>query len=188
MRLASRNWKVVTAEHNMEGVLSEEDRILLETFLKSRVGQLFRSIPSEAIPHFGKMNPQQMVEHLVESIGHSYGYNAPTLQTPEEKLPGFLQFLRSEKQFKPNTPNALMPVEPAPIVWLNFDAALDQLDLSLYRFFDRFAGRETETEVHAFFGPLHYHDWLRMHTKHLTHHLRQFGIEEGPNGFQHTSG
>jgi hypothetical protein len=188
LRFASRSWKVDTAEHNMEGVLPEEERILLETFLKSRVGQLFRSIKSEAMPHFGKMKPQQMMEHLVESIGHSYGHNPPTLQTPVEKLPGFLQFLRSEKQFKPNTPNALLPAEPAPVYLLNLEEALDQLDLSLYRFFDRFSGRETETEVHAFFGPLHYHDWLRMHTKHLTHHLRQFGIEEGPNGFQHTSG
>ena len=172
----------------MEGALDDKERAALETFLKRRAGELFRSISADATPLFGKMKPQQMVEHLVESIGHSFGHHAPTLHTPEDKLPGFIQFLRSEKQFKPNTPNALLPADPAPAYLLSYEDALDQLDLSLYRFFDRFSGRESETEMHAFFGPVHYHDWLRMHTKHLTHHLRQFGIEEAPYGFQHTNG
>ena len=52
---------------------------------------------------WGKMNGQQMVEHVAAFFYVSSGKIKFDLVTPEEHLPKFKEFLLSDKQFRENT-------------------------------------------------------------------------------------
>jgi oxepin-CoA hydrolase/3-oxo-5,6-dehydrosuberyl-CoA semialdehyde dehydrogenase len=150
------------------------DTVSLATFLKKEFLPLLHSIPEEAAPVFGKMNPRQMTEHLLESLNQSNGTLRVAVITPEEKLPGLKTFLLSDKSFRPETAHPLLPKLPSPPQLPSYDAAKEGVEIALYGFFERFSSREHETENHQVFGPLNYEEWVIMHYKHLTHHLRQF--------------
>jgi oxepin-CoA hydrolase/3-oxo-5,6-dehydrosuberyl-CoA semialdehyde dehydrogenase len=52
---------------------------------------------------WGKMNPQQMIEHLVEFVGLSYEKTTFPLCVPEDMVEKYQAFLFSEKMFRENT-------------------------------------------------------------------------------------
>lgn len=147
-----------------------------ENFIKKEFLDKLRNISTETPAQWGKMNALQMIEHLIEYTNHANGIMKVKVLTPEEKLPAFKNFLRSDKEFRPNTPNSEMPEIPNPPKYSNIEDAINDLEISMYKFFERFSGRENETENHLFFGALNYEEWLIMMYKHYTHHLKQFGL------------
>ncbi|MFN5209503.1 MAG: DUF1569 domain-containing protein [Bacteroidota bacterium] len=148
-----------------------------ELFLKKQCVPALRSIAPSATPLFGKMNAQQMAEHLFHSIEQSNGRNKASLVSDPEKLPALQVFLRSDKLFRPNTSHPLLSEAPAPTEMASMEDACDAVETALYVFFDRFSGRTHEHETHPVFGQLVYEDWVTMHFKHFLHHLSQFGVE-----------
>jgi hypothetical protein len=146
-------------------------------FLKERFVPLLRSIPAHTPPQWGKMNLQQMVEHFGDAVKMSNGrLPAPRIFTEEANLPKMQAFLMSDKPFKENTPNPLMPEAPAPVRYSSFDAALSELKEQLEHFFATFAATPKLTTLNPFFGVLDYDMNVQLLYKHALHHLRQFGI------------
>jgi len=41
-------------------------------------------------------------------------------------------------------------------------------------YFKNAPGKKT---THPVFGPLDFNEWVLLHYKHVTHHLRQFGVD-----------
>jgi hypothetical protein len=124
------------------------------------------------------MNAQQMVEHLALFFDVSSGKVIYPLITDLENLPNYKAFLYSEKAFRENTraPETLLPDEPIPVHTENLNAAISILKQSVEDFFLYFKADTTKTTTHPVFGALNYEEWMMLHTKHIQHHLRQFGM------------
>jgi hypothetical protein len=147
-------------------------------FLQRQFIPLLRSIPHHTPPNWGKMNLQQMIEHFGDAVRMSSGrLPAPRLFTPEADLPRMQAFLASDKPFRENIPNPLMPESPAPPRFQNIDEAIDKLEVQLEHFFAVFAANPQLTTLNPFFGNLDYEGNVHLLYKHAVHHLRQFGVE-----------
>jgi hypothetical protein len=149
-----------------------QDKIFfLGTTFPERLGQ----IAPETAALFGKMTPQQMVEHMAEYIRLGYGQPVISAQFyTDESLERMQAFLKSEKGFKPNTPNPLMADNPAQTIFADYTTAVADLEKAIDSFFQTFTTTPDLIVHNPFFGPLNYEMTLQLLCKHAQHHLNQF--------------
>ncbi len=145
-------------------------------FLKRDLVQLIQKIPANTQPVWGKMNLQQMIEHLAEYVAMAYGNPEMQLITEEEKVPKIQEWLKTEKPFKENTPNSLLPDTPPPVEFATREEAIEDLQLELNNFFQEFDTTKKKYVMNPFMGELDYGMSIQLLYKHATHHLRQFGV------------
>lgn len=148
------------------------------SFLKNDYTKFLAGIAPGTAPRWGKMNVQQMIEHMSEYIGHAYGKVIFEVLTPEEHLPKMRSFLLSEKPFRENTPNVLLPDTPPPVRHAAISAAIAELQEEVVLLTEQFAQEPGKIVVNPFFGALDYDLTVRLLHKHAWHHLRQFGVAE----------
>jgi len=148
------------------------------SFIKNDFFKLLSTVKEDTKAGWGKMNAQQMLEHVSAFYKVSAGKIKFDLVTPEEHLPKFKEFLLSDKQFRENTkaPVNVIGEEPLPLRYRSYDEALTKLHESVKEFEDHFKDDPGKTTTHPVFGPLNFEEWILLHYKHVTHHLRQFGI------------
>lgn len=139
---------------------------------------LLQKLNAESIPVWGKMNAQQMLEHLADFFNVSTEKIIYDLVTPAEQLPRYRDFLYSDKQFRENTkaPQNVLGEEPLSVRQTNFDASKAYLQTAVEEFFNFFREHEFKKTVHPVFGPLSFEEWVLLHYKHVRHHLRQFAL------------
>ena len=147
-------------------------------FIQHGVMKKLNSLSSTAIGKWGKMNGQQMVEHLSLIFSASSGKIKATLATPEEYLPKAKEFLWSDKEFRENTkaPSDLVPEEPVPLKHATMPLALQELQDELDYFFKYFDENPGIKTMHPAFGELNFEEWIQGHYKHVVHHLKQFEL------------
>lgn len=148
-------------------------------FLKDQYIAIIRNhMNSNATPKWGKMNFQQMVEHVTAFFKVSTKKLQFDLVSPAEHLPKLKEFLMSDKQFRENTkaPTNIIGEEPLPVYFVSVEQAVDQLEHEVKQFFAYYSANEGATAVHPVFGELNFEEWVRLHYKHIAHHLRQFGL------------
>lgn len=148
------------------------------TFLRNDFVKLLATIDPATKPLWGKMNPQQMIEHMSYAMRQASGKDPYTIVTAEEHLPKMQAFLMSEKPFRENTPNQLLPDEPASAKHESMQDALNDLQAEIDHFFHIFGTDPQKTITSPFFGELNYDMQVQLLHKHAWHHLRQFGITE----------
>lgn len=149
-----------------------------EQFLKKSFVPLLQQIPSHTKPAWGKMSLQQMIEHFTDAVRTASGkLITKKVFTKEEDLPKMQAFLKSDKSFRENTPNPLMPEVPAPVRHASITAATTELQAELDYFFDVFLANRQMYTTNPFFGNLDYELNVQLLYKHAVHHLRQFGVE-----------
>lgn len=152
-------------------------------FLRSRFVSLLQQIPTDTKPAWGKMTVQQMIEHFADSVRIASGKTAyADILTPAEQLDKMRAFLESEKPFRENTPNALMPEVPAPVRNPSKDEAIKELKQELGFFFSVFEKNNLQVTRNPFFGDLNYEQNVQLLYKHALHHLKQFGSSLSPEG------
>jgi oxepin-CoA hydrolase/3-oxo-5,6-dehydrosuberyl-CoA semialdehyde dehydrogenase len=146
-------------------------------FIRSEFVQLIRNTPA-AEAKWGKMNLQQMVEHVTDFFNVSNGKIQLPFLSPEEHLPKLKAFLYSDKDFRENTkaPAQILGEEPAPVRNENSELALLKLEKSISNFYSYFETNAGAITTHPVFGPLNFEEWILLHYKHVTHHARQFGL------------
>jgi uncharacterized damage-inducible protein DinB len=145
-------------------------------FLRNKYTGILTGLEPDTPPRWGKMNVQQMVEHMADYVRVASGKTLLDVVSPE-KVARSRNFLESEKQFPENTPNALMAEEPKPVKLDNLEQAIDELVIELDHFFAVHELEENRTTVNPFFGDLVYEQQVQLLYKHATHHLRQFGLD-----------
>ena len=147
-------------------------------FIRHGLMKRLNKLPSTAVAKWGKMNSQQMVEHLSLIFSASSNKIKATLAIPEEYLPKAKEFLWSDKEFRENTkaPSALVPEEPVPLNHATMPLALLELQGELDYFFKYFEENPGIKTMHPAFGELNFEEWIQGHYKHVVHHLRQFGL------------
>lgn len=153
-------------------MVNEEKR----EFLQNRFIPLVRTIARDSSPRWGKMNPQQMVEHVAGFFRVSVNKLKFPLVTPVEQLPRFHDFLMSEKEFRENTKAPVLPDEPLPARFENMEEAVIDLQKQVVEFFEYFSDDPQLRTLHPVFGELNFEEWVQLHHKHVKHHLKQFGI------------
>lgn len=146
-------------------------------FLQSDYLAQLATIAPGTVPKWGKMNPQQMIEHMSDSVRIANGRTPAQLVTEEAMVPRMQAFLESEKPFKENTPNALMADTPPPVRHANHTDAIAELRDELAHFENAFKANPNMKVMNSFFGELNYEQQVQLLHKHGTHHLRQFGVE-----------
>ncbi|MDB5197507.1 MAG: hypothetical protein JWP88_1878 [Flaviaesturariibacter sp.] len=148
-------------------------------FLKTQFVPLLKQIPSDTLPHWGKMTLQQMTEHFSESVRIASGKLQQELVTLPENIEKMQAFLMSGKPFRENTPNPNMPEIPAPVRHKIIREAFAELEQELAAFFAVFEADFHKTTCNPFFGDLNFEQNVQLLYKHAVHHLRQFGIMIG---------
>ena len=154
-------------------MVQEKLRFITDTAFKNLEG-----LTAESKAKWGVMNPQEMTEHLADFFDVSTEKVKTKLYTPEEHLPRYMEFLMSEKEFKENTkaPTDLLGEKPMPIRFPSLDAAKENLKRSVNDFVSYFSEDEMIKTLHPAFGMLNYEEWIRLHYKHVLHHLKQFDL------------
>ncbi len=146
-------------------------------FLKQEYIPLLQRLSADTPAQWGKMNVQQMIEHMADYVAMAYGNPPQELVTAEDRLEKMQDFLKSERDFKPNTPNSLLPDDPVPARLSSVREAILWLHEELTNFFNSFDSEKKKYVMNPFFGELDYGMSIQLLYKHAWHHLRQFGIE-----------
>jgi oxepin-CoA hydrolase/3-oxo-5,6-dehydrosuberyl-CoA semialdehyde dehydrogenase len=155
--------------------LSSEDKT---RFLSEGIRPLLDLLSPDAVPLWGVMDAQQMVEHLYDFMLVSTGERTFPLSVPEEHLPQYKAFLWSEKPFRENTkaPANVLGETALPHRNPNLNEARAEFYESVTQFFHGFQQNPGLQTLHPAFGWLNEADWVQLHYKHITHHLRQFAL------------
>lgn len=135
--------------------------------------RLFLNLDAQAKPLWGKMTPQQMIEHLITQVQYTNGVRIPTWDGPHENT-------AARKQNGIYTDNELprnifLEELPDRLTYPDLETAINQLMKELDTF-DRYFNTNDVKVIHGGFGPLDYYEWIIWHGKHFTHHLKQFGL------------
>ena len=146
-------------------------------FLRYRLVPLLRQIPSDTHPAWGKMTLQQMVEHFSDYTRIASGKTPfADIITPPENLQKARDFVMSDKPFRENTPNPLMPEIPAPVRNHSLEEAITELETEITYFFSVFEKNNLQVTRNPFFGDLNLEQNVQLLHKHALHHLKQFGV------------
>ena len=145
-------------------------------FIKEGFVLKIKTLTPDSMALWGKMNAQQMVEHVTGFFKVSTNEIHFPLVTPEEHLPRYREFLFSDKQFRENTIAPVLPEDPLPLTEPDLTTAINKLSGTIQQFFDFFDADTSVKTVHSVFGPLNFEEWVLLHHKHITHHARQFGL------------
>jgi hypothetical protein len=149
-----------------------------QIFLREDMFAFLQPLSNQSTSSWGKMNAQQMLEHLTDFFNVSIEKLIFPLVTPEEYLPKYKEFLYSEKPFKENTkaPASVLGEEPLPIKTTSIEEAKNQLHKTVMAFFNYFEVTSAKQTMHPAFGMLSFDEWVMLHYKHVLHHLRQFNL------------
>ncbi len=148
------------------------------SFLKEGMCALMENFSALHNNKWGKMNPQQMLEHLRDFFMVSTNELHFDLAVPEEHLPKYREFLLSDKEFRENTkaPPSVLGEEPLPPRFSSLEEAKLALHKAVNYFFEYFENNSAIATLHPAFGKLNFDDWVLLHYKHVRHHFRQFGL------------
>jgi hypothetical protein len=147
-------------------------------FITREFPERVSGLAADAVGKWGKMNGQQMVEHVTGFFMVSSGKYRFPLVTPAEHLPKLKEFLLSDKEFRENTkaPVNVVPEEPRTIEYASMQEALAALQSEINDFVKYFTNDPGARTTHPVFGELNLDEWVLLHHKHVTHHLKQFGL------------
>ena len=131
------------------------------------------SLSKDSQPIWGKMTVEQMLSHCQAPIDVAFG----DLQLRSNffmRLIGkmFKNKILNSNEFKKNS--------PTPPDFIRKDAYdFESTKAELISKFSRFADlghSSIKSNKHPFFGEMSYEEWDKLHSMHLDHHLKQFGV------------
>lgn len=125
---------------------------------------------------WGKMNFQEMVEHLWYSVAMATGKLEFPMFSPADKLEQMKAFAVSDKPFHQNTPNPLIGDNPMPLRNDDLNTSIRELEAEILHFKQLFEANPELTAQNPFFGDMNFQEWVALFYKHFNHHLKQFGL------------
>jgi Protein of unknown function (DUF1569) len=147
-------------------------------FIQHQFIMLLKDLSADTVGKWGKMNAQQMVEHVTAFFKVSSGKLHFPLVSATEHLPKLKAFLLSDKEFRENTkaPSSVIGEEPLPVKTNTMAEAITALQDSIEEFINYFQDDSYITTLHPVFGELNFSEWILLHYKHVIHHAKQFGL------------
>jgi len=137
---------------------------------------LLSKLDTNAKPLWGNMSAQRMVEHLADALKVSNGKLKVEMVISEDKLDRMVAFLMSDKPMAKNI-EVSFAGKDVPLRHDEIELAIDEVVEEWIDFEELFASQDGLKISHPYYGPLDFQQWMRLHAKHFTHHLEQFGIK-----------
>lgn len=159
--------------------LQDESRCMnfeKENFLRTKLISHLQQLPPGVSPFWGKMNVQQMIEHMIDVMMVASGKIKLPIVTPPDRLPKLQEFMMTEKPFKENTKSPVLGDEPVSPKKHTKEAAIGKLQEEIIYFFEAFEKNPGMKTTNPVFGELDFEMNIQLLYKHALHHLRQFGI------------
>lgn len=147
-----------------------------EKFFKEEYIPLLKKLKGDERGQWGVLSAQGMVEHMSESIAIASMRIVQALHTPSHLVEKMKGFALSDKEFRPNTKNALMSDDAAPLRHNNMHEAVAELEMEIKEFLEFYKHKPEQKVTNPFFGDLNYEEWLHLLHKHAVHHLKQFDL------------
>ena len=127
-------------------------------------------------PKWGIMTPQHMVEHLIVITKISNGGLNIPCRIPKDQIAGYRAFLLEADQemqqgIKAGGMDGLLDLRYA-----NLDEAIKKLAAEIDQFHAFFEANPDAKIVNPVLDEIGYADWKIFHSKHFTHHFKQFGL------------
>ena len=129
-------------------------------------------------PLWGKMNAQNMIEHLVEAVEYTNGKRVAVLRFPKNKANKQREDLVNSDFVIPPGAQGYLPDATKTKRFKDLETAIHELNNELDAF-EYFFKTEGITATHFEFGPMNHKEWIIWHGKHFTHHFKQFGLLGG---------
>ena len=146
-------------------------------FLRHEMIPLLQTLEPSQKGKWGKMDAQQMVEHLRDVFKVANGrIILQLINTDPEQLAAARDFLLSDAPFKENTRVPMMPPEPRPHKYATLQEAIEKTAVEMEHVFTVYTENPSLLLMHPVFGELDYALQMRYLDKHVRHHLRQFGL------------
>jgi oxepin-CoA hydrolase/3-oxo-5,6-dehydrosuberyl-CoA semialdehyde dehydrogenase len=142
----------------------------LENVLK-----ILNNLSAETKPNWGKMNAQQMIEHLTIGIKMSTGKVSYPFEVDEEIMSKMKAFLYTDKPMKKDIAVAFAKENPE-LINEELELAIDEFVIEWIDFEEYYELNPNTTNSHPYYGNLTYEEWCLLHKKHFTHHFDQFGL------------
>ncbi|MEO9572145.1 MAG: hydroxymethylglutaryl-CoA reductase, degradative [Polaribacter sp.] len=141
---------------------------------KNLVRSKLSMLKANAKPLFGKMNGQQMIEHLSFLLQISNGKVDADYYVSDEKSARRKPFLNTDGELQVGFKASMLSEEPNDLKFNSVGEAIKDLFNQIDNFNLHF--KTAKAENHPFFGELDYEYWQKFHVKHFTHHFKQFGL------------
>lgn len=106
--------------------------------MRDEFPQLLTNLNPNTPPLFGKMNVHQMIEHMTDSIAIASGRIIEPNHQTEEVTAKMKGFMMSDKPFRDNTPNPLLPDTPVAPRHAFIEDSIKELKLEIAAFIDNF--------------------------------------------------
>ena len=139
--------------------------------LRNRLIERLRGLTPETKPQWGKLDAPRLLCHLSDALEMSLG----TISVPSANRKAFHRFPMKHLVLYvfPFPKSVPTPVELQSTVPNNFDEDREHV----VKLIDRLAAApDGNGPEHPFFGPLTYKEWNVLQSKHISHHLKQFGL------------
>lgn len=136
---------------------------------------LLENLNAKTKPSWGTMSAQRMIEHLTDTLNIAIGTNPQKIEIEEDKLPRMLTFLESDKEMAQNIVVPFAKVDEK-LRNAEIELAIDEYIETFIEFQEAYEENPDLKNAHPYYGPLNYDQWKRLHSKHLTHHFKQFGL------------
>ena len=135
----------------------------------SRINKL----SAESKAEWGKMTVDQMLSHCQAPIDFAFGKTQIKANFIMRLLGKMIKtkMLKSDV-FKKNSPTAPDFIRTGTY---DFDETKNGL-IERINVFSELGQKAIKNTNHPFFGEMTYDEWSQLHTMHLNHHLKQFGV------------
>lgn len=127
-------------------------------------------------PLFGKMNAQQMIEHLSAVTQIANGNWNINVFVSDDKTTRRKPFLDTENELQTGFKASFLAEEPNLLKFNSIDEAVNDLINQINLFVKVFTDDKNRKVVHPFFGELNFDYWKKFQVKHFTHHFKQFDL------------
>ena len=148
-------------------------------FLQNDLAFRLKHVAPDAEGKWGKMNGQQMVEHLVLVFKNANGkLKTDTIYTPPEELAARRELMMSDEPFDQNFRSPVLPEDPLPQHFQTINEAIEKLKKEIKHWVDVYTQNPSLTIRNPVYGDLNYSESIQLLYKHARHHLAQFGIDD----------
>ena len=134
------------------------------------------SLKIDTTPVFGKMNSQQMIEHLSTVTQIANENTKVDIYVSDEKAARRKPFLTTDNELQVGFKPSFLAENPIPLKFDTINDAINDLIFQVQHFEKVFTEDTNKKVVHPFFGELDYEYWKKFQVKHFTHHFKQFNL------------
>lgn len=131
----------------------------------------------ETPAQFGNLKPQEMIEHVTVTFQTSSNQKQWPAPQDAEKANAAKQFMiYTDAEMPQGIKTATMGELPPPLIHGTLADAIECLYNEIENFHTYFKNNPGAQTSHPRMGNLTYAEWTVLHTKHLMHHFKQFGL------------